>query len=354
MRPTTTNNRQPTRINNASTASSTHGGGGGIGSDAWARSVAAPIRDPKSRAKSREYLKQCLQEISYLTSREALNPLPNKVGVSITIPPIAGVGGDGGEGVPTVMEVPERPRKTLDEGLMERTGPSSNALPSTSEKQVDDDAGNAVDGEEQHPTNEADDQTPASSHSQPNQEPSSNENMDHSHSNGSAISSTQSSEPKPSSLDVNRYHVDPSSSFSEETEDPNKLLTAIYKPESKEAWKEALRAANERAEEAKKGHATVGRAQEAQNQETEWNQKNQNEVHNVSESESIRDVLVFVSDSACGASVLNVGTFFTDSVSDHLQAASYATSSSSDAGRATERPLWNSCGQLKRCVFSFT
>ncbi|KAG8217216.1 WD40-repeat-containing domain protein [Butyriboletus roseoflavus] len=35
-------------------------------------------RDPKSRARSREYLKQCLQEISYLTSPQAMNPLPNR------------------------------------------------------------------------------------------------------------------------------------------------------------------------------------------------------------------------------------------------------------------------------------
>lgn len=37
-----------------------------------------PGRDPKSRARSRDYLKQCLQEITYLTSTQALNPLPNR------------------------------------------------------------------------------------------------------------------------------------------------------------------------------------------------------------------------------------------------------------------------------------
>lgn len=35
-------------------------------------------KDPKARAKSREYLKQCLQEISYLTSASSLNPLPDR------------------------------------------------------------------------------------------------------------------------------------------------------------------------------------------------------------------------------------------------------------------------------------
>lgn len=39
---------------------------------------ALTTRDPKSRARSREYLKQCLQEISYLTSPQAMNPLPNR------------------------------------------------------------------------------------------------------------------------------------------------------------------------------------------------------------------------------------------------------------------------------------
>lgn len=40
-------------------------------------------RDPKSRARSRDYLKQCLQEITYLTSSVAVNPLPNRPLLSI-------------------------------------------------------------------------------------------------------------------------------------------------------------------------------------------------------------------------------------------------------------------------------
>lgn len=46
-----------------------------------------PGRDPKSRARSREYLKQCLLEVSYLTSPQALNPLPNRPIVNATHPP---------------------------------------------------------------------------------------------------------------------------------------------------------------------------------------------------------------------------------------------------------------------------
>ncbi|THH31742.1 hypothetical protein EUX98_g2438 [Antrodiella citrinella] len=37
-----------------------------------------PGRDLKSRTRSKDYLKQCLQEISYLTSPQAMNPLPNR------------------------------------------------------------------------------------------------------------------------------------------------------------------------------------------------------------------------------------------------------------------------------------
>lgn len=39
---------------------------------------APPGRDPRSRARSRDYLKQCLLEVSYLTSPQAMNPLPNR------------------------------------------------------------------------------------------------------------------------------------------------------------------------------------------------------------------------------------------------------------------------------------
>ncbi|KAK7693152.1 hypothetical protein QCA50_002718 [Cerrena zonata] len=46
-------------------------------------------RDPKSRARSRDYLKQCLQEISYLTSPQAMNPLPNRPLLSSSSLPVA-------------------------------------------------------------------------------------------------------------------------------------------------------------------------------------------------------------------------------------------------------------------------
>ncbi|KAI5124053.1 hypothetical protein M0805_003882 [Coniferiporia weirii] len=70
-----------------------------------------PGRDPKSRARSREYLKQCLQEISYLTSPQAMNPLPNRPILSNSSVPLT---------VPNVpslepMSYNGRPRKLVPE-----------------------------------------------------------------------------------------------------------------------------------------------------------------------------------------------------------------------------------------------
>ncbi len=62
-------------------------------------------KDPKSRAKSREYLKQCLQEISYLTSATTLNPLPDR-GIA------SGSTANGAN-----LQSALRPRKTMLEGV---------------------------------------------------------------------------------------------------------------------------------------------------------------------------------------------------------------------------------------------
>ncbi len=63
-------------------------------------------KDPKSRAKSREYLKQCLQEISYLTSATTLNPLPDR-GIA------SGSSNTGGNNMQSAL----RPRKTMLESV---------------------------------------------------------------------------------------------------------------------------------------------------------------------------------------------------------------------------------------------
>lgn len=72
---------------------------------------APPGRDPKSRARSKDYLKQCLQEISYLTSPQAMNPLPNRPLLNNSSIPLA---------LPNVpsfdqMSFNGRPRKVMPE-----------------------------------------------------------------------------------------------------------------------------------------------------------------------------------------------------------------------------------------------
>ncbi|KAJ3865931.1 WD40 repeat-like protein [Lentinula novae-zelandiae] len=87
-----------------------------------------PGRDPKSRARSRDYLKQCLQEIQYLTSPQAMNPLPNRPLINHSTVPLS---------LPNVpsfeqMAYNGRPRKVLPEagssllnGINLISGPSS-------------------------------------------------------------------------------------------------------------------------------------------------------------------------------------------------------------------------------------
>ncbi|GAA6043290.1 hypothetical protein JCM8097_003038 [Rhodosporidiobolus ruineniae] len=54
-------------------------GANGFATGTWSAAAggaaAAAARDPRGKARSREYLKQCLQEITYLTSSTTLNPL---------------------------------------------------------------------------------------------------------------------------------------------------------------------------------------------------------------------------------------------------------------------------------------
>ncbi|KAI6129130.1 WD40-repeat-containing domain protein [Pisolithus croceorrhizus] len=69
--------RQPSWSGNLPLPSTTSAQTSGV-ANATFGSRPPPGRDPKSRARSREYLKQCLQEISYLTSPQAMNPLPNR------------------------------------------------------------------------------------------------------------------------------------------------------------------------------------------------------------------------------------------------------------------------------------
>ncbi|GAC74173.1 cell-cycle nuclear protein [Moesziomyces antarcticus T-34] len=88
----------------ASAIAAAAGSAGAMGTGLLSRSTSS-AKDPKSRAKSREYLKQCLQEISYLTSASTLNPLPDR-GIA------SGSAANG-----TNMQSALRPRKTMLENV---------------------------------------------------------------------------------------------------------------------------------------------------------------------------------------------------------------------------------------------
>lgn len=106
------------------TGTSALGGVGGSGATGSALGQQRGAKDGRSREKSRDYLKQCLQEIAYLTSATTLNPLPDRPTGSL----LHGTGNQQG---------PPRPRKTLaDEGGpegMPRHVPSAGAQDNSSE-----------------------------------------------------------------------------------------------------------------------------------------------------------------------------------------------------------------------------
>ncbi|BEJ11989.1 hypothetical protein CspHIS471_0204490 [Cutaneotrichosporon sp. HIS471] len=216
---------------------------------AW-KNLAAPPRDPKARARSREYLKQCLQEISYLTSPGALNPLPARAPVSINES-----NGEAG--------VPERPRKTLSDQPMptvavsepetkdepaaapsaavaapaEPTGATSQAASEAAG------AATAVTVQEAVASAVVSDQNPPSL---PNGSAERNEPQESSA--AAAVDAPPSSPaPRTVALPENELPSGESPPRPSTIEPPRQQLTAIYKPESKAAWREELRAANEAA-----------------------------------------------------------------------------------------------------------
>lgn len=91
---------------------------GGPASAASSNISRRSTKDLRSREKSRDYLKQCLQEISYLTSASTLNPLPERAAGSMLFPGHAAQSG------------PARPRKIMvddmpssgDDGIVPKAG----------------------------------------------------------------------------------------------------------------------------------------------------------------------------------------------------------------------------------------
>lgn len=173
-----------------------------------------------------------------------MNPLPNRLPLTLTVPPSTsdpssqtsglqatvppGANTTSGESaqassaaVGTILEIPERPRKTLSEGPLPPTQPGLIGL------------GVKIPGE---PV-EAAQESPAGL-SNLTQEVVAEEKE-----------RQQGKQADQQSQDANRQPVEPTSRNELEVDaEQGKVLTAIYKPESKEAWKQALKQANEQAE----------------------------------------------------------------------------------------------------------
>ncbi|GAA5844536.1 hypothetical protein JCM5353_001302 [Sporobolomyces roseus] len=90
-----------------------NGTAAGTNTGTWGLTMGGTLggRDPRGKARSRDYLKQCLQEITYLTSSTTLNPLSTTSYAAPQVP---------------------RPRKTLPDYIPPVTSASSSSAPSAS------------------------------------------------------------------------------------------------------------------------------------------------------------------------------------------------------------------------------
>jgi len=184
---------------------------------------------------------RCLQEISYLTSSAALNPLPNKLAFDLSLPASTSAAmkkeskdaqpDESSKSVP-LMDVPPRPKKTLEEEPLkpkaeEPTRSKSDASTAPSEEKGTSPLGTQTAASQGQDT---DDQSKNDSASSASTESSLNGTVNRSPSDWVGTSGSLSA--------------------SEQGKGTENVLTAIYKPESKEVWKKALQAANEQAEKA--------------------------------------------------------------------------------------------------------
>ncbi|PPQ78167.1 hypothetical protein CVT25_015500 [Psilocybe cyanescens] len=183
-------------------------------------------RDPKSRARSRDYLKQCLQEISYLTSPQAMNPLPNRPLLNTPSVPLS---------LPNIpsfdqMAYNGRPRKVLPEagkefpllnGMGTISGPPPSAPPNGTPQLSILERGNHL--------------NPVMLQQQQQQQQPSSQPQPTLQTPGQSQDSSNSST---SQADKDR-----------EGEPENRQLTAIFRPDDAGEWKEKLRLSHEAAEE---------------------------------------------------------------------------------------------------------
>ncbi|KZV67957.1 WD40 repeat-like protein [Peniophora sp. CONT] len=211
-------------------------GASNVGSS-WSASSALgkppPGRDPKSRARSRDYLKQCLQEIQYLTSPQAMNPLPTR--------PLAMAGPAPGPGalpvsIPNVppfdqMGYGTRPRKLMDS--VPKDFPLMNGQQQQQQQSQQQQS-------QQQPTQPF----PSSSQSQQDEQ----EKRD-----------LQQQQPFGDGLNAN-----------------GEVPTAIFRPDNRGEWKERLRAAHE-ADQARLAAAASYGEEQGQGQEEEPDVEEDNE-----------------------------------------------------------------------------
>ncbi|RDB21478.1 Striatin-3 [Hypsizygus marmoreus] len=172
-----------------------------------------PGRDPKSRARSRDYLKQCLQEISYLTSPQAMNPLPNRPLLNNSSIPLSL------PNVPSFDQIAyHRPRKVLPEAG--KDFPMLNGHPLISGSSPAPASGPALErnnllGTAQNPQQSA----------------------------GLAI--------QPNPIQPQPSPAPPQGEKDKEGETENRQLTAIFRPDDAGEWREKLRLSHEASEQAR-------------------------------------------------------------------------------------------------------
>ena len=203
---------------------------------AW-KSIGGVQRDPKSRARSREYLKQsvdmfpfnllvmiisrCLQEITYLTSPGALNPLPPRPPVSILGPSSPTRENGSSQDYPPQLDVAaslDRPRKALPDQII-------SAMYSKADETLEP-VENGIKEESKDPSSST---------------PAIKEELE-SHPMRLDVTARPPSSPAIHTMGL-------PAELPQDGQNPeNQILTAIYRPESKAAWREELRAANEKAE----------------------------------------------------------------------------------------------------------
>ncbi|KAK8864188.1 hypothetical protein IAR55_001434 [Kwoniella newhampshirensis] len=228
-------------------------------STAWKNIGSAP-RDPKSRARSREYLKQCLQEITYLTSPGALNPLPSRPPIDPPYPPIDLNLSD--PQASTSAEPQDRPRKSVPEQVIPSMFPHPR---SDDTKDIASDQGlpNGVVKTEQMLASSSTLVAEPKASSPPSAPPA----MLKPESYAMAVETTARPPSSPAPRVLGLPETNESGEVANGIDDPSKqILTAIYRPDSKTAWREELRAANEMAEKAKDNRGTKSSDQSYEDQ----------------------------------------------------------------------------------------